>query len=552
MDLDTLRALRKSNNEILIHRGSSTLQPVAHSRELERIQALPRKDGVDLYWPPNVFRPEAIMTLWPEQIEALSNALHCSGLFAPIAVGGGKTLICALLPTVLGRRAVILTKASLVREARKLTEEYARHFYVRADVQWLSYGVLSSSKSSELLEQLAPELIVADECHMLRNKDAARTKRFLRYMRAHPDTLFCGLSGTVTKRSLRDYAHLCGLALRDQSPVPLRWPQVQEWSEALDVPAAGMPVRPAGALATLCDPGEDVRDGFRRRLTESYGVVASAENRVGAELTIRMIATPKSQKIDKQIARLDALWERPDGEVITDAVEYARVKRQIKQGGYYYWQWPNGKPDRAWLDARRAYHSEVRSVLRHRARPGLDSPILLAKAHDTGKIRLDSRDAWLHESARIRQPPSAWTWIDHALVDHAAQWALRAPGVVWCDVVAVASEISRRAGVPLYGPGDGERILAETGRRSIVATIGSHGTGRNLQMFHRALVVAGLPTGSTWEQLLGRHHRAGQTEDVVFEVYDTFAEDLEAARADADYIESTLGNQQRLTIARWL
>ena len=201
---------------------------MSFSRELERIRAIPRR----LAPLPlaevraKVYRftgteADTPMTLWPLQEQALAEALEARGLFAPLAVGMGKTLIAALIPTVLdAHRAVILTSAGLVVQAKTMMEQYRKSFDIRKDIHWLSYGLLSSSKSSTILEKINPTLIISDEAQNLASGSSARVKRFIRYMKAHPETLFCAMSGSITKRSLRDYEHLLRLALKTRSPLP--------------------------------------------------------------------------------------------------------------------------------------------------------------------------------------------------------------------------------------------------------------------------------------------------------------------------------------------
>jgi superfamily II DNA or RNA helicase len=93
---------------------------------------------------------------------------------------------------------------------------------------------LSTKKGLNLLEELNPDLIICDEVHYLKAASAARTKRFLRYMRANPETKFVAMSGTVTKKSIREYWHLLKLALPVDCPLPLRWVEMSDWANALD------------------------------------------------------------------------------------------------------------------------------------------------------------------------------------------------------------------------------------------------------------------------------------------------------------------------------
>ena len=63
-------------------------------------------------------------------------------------------------------------------------------------------------------------------------------------------------------------------------------------------------------------------------------------------------------------------------------------------------------------------------------------------------------------------------------------------------------------------------------------------------------------SGSDWEQLLGRTHRAGQQADeVIVEVFrhtEPFRQAIEKARDLSAYIQSTFGASQKLTArAHW-
>jgi hypothetical protein len=114
-------------------------------------------------------------------------------------------------------------------------------------------------------------------------------------------------------------------------------------------------------------------------------------------------------------------------------------------------------------------------------------------------------------------------WLDDFMVKDAATWATEAPGIVWVEYPELGERIARAAKIPYFGGGDraGIEIERETGTRSIIASIRSHGTGKNLQRaFSRNLVCNPMADGEAWEQLIGRTHRIGQPADeVTVEVY---------------------------------
>ena len=55
--------------------------------------------------------------------------------------------------------------------------------------------MLGLVQSAQKLDYIQPDLIIADECHLLKNHKAGRTRRVTRYMREHPETKFVGVSG---------------------------------------------------------------------------------------------------------------------------------------------------------------------------------------------------------------------------------------------------------------------------------------------------------------------------------------------------------------------
>jgi hypothetical protein len=134
------------------------------------------------------------------------------------------------------------------------------------------------------------------------------------------------------------------------------------------------------------------------------------------------------------------------------------------------------------------------------------------------------------------------------VVDYAVRWA-RDGGLVWYQDAAVGDALGR-AGLAVYGPG----TAPEHHQGAAAAlSIRAHGTGRNLQRWARNLVLTPPSAGDGWEQLLGRTHRPGQTADTVrFDVlahHATIRAAFDTARAEARFIESTMGTSQKLNSA---
>ena len=354
---------------------------VQSSAEFLRIDALDRRvldlENVEDVTP--LFAKSGELSFRPIQSAALIEAANADGLFAAIGVGWGKELIGLALAEAFGStNAVYIVptdlKAQVIREANTF---YGKHFHLPLDrITIISYHDLSDANTATILEEINPDAVICNEAHYLRHKESARTKRFMRFAKGHPQCKYAFMSGTMTTRSINDYAHLIELALRKNSPVPRGYREINNWAGALDVkPDYGMA---PGVLKRFCAEGETVREGFRRRLVETEGVVATEEGAIGTSLIICKLVPKIPKSVKEQIAHVKKHWEI-GGEEITDATTKARVLKQLASGFYYRWAWPNDEPDEEWLEARSNWHREVRQKLSH-ASEGLDSPHLLAQA----------------------------------------------------------------------------------------------------------------------------------------------------------------------------
>lgn len=587
---------------------------VGDSRDLHRILELPRRtlnpddDALAKKWtallrsrdtvPCSCYQQWGfcIKELFPLQGHSLEEASQLGGLAGLIHVGGGKTGLDVLLPMVVPdcKVAVLLLPPNL--KPQFVTRDYpqwSRHFntpnlaggrYFRPGIPVLhvvAYSELSSAKSTDLLRRIDPDLIICDEAHNVARADAARTKRFFRHYQQSPKTRLVVLSGTMTSRSISDYAHLLKLALKEGSPLPLNVQVVEEWAGAIDAEKPNKLATPIGALRKLCNPGEHVRDGFRRRLIETKGVVASAQGTVGSSLVLNRRAVTVPETVQKALAQVRATWQRPDGEELTDAIIKAAVCRQLACGLYYRWIWPRGESKeviRAWLDARRDWHKELREKLKY-ARENLDSPLLLTQAairwHD-GFTHVDpttgakthyppqtkhaltwAAQCWLPWKAvkDSAEPQTEAVWVDDYLVRDAAAWGVESPGLIWYENAAFGQRLAQVSGFPFYGPGTeaSEKILHEKGNRTIIVSAKAHGTGKNLQAWSRNLFCFVSSSGKDWEQMIGRTHRTGQRADEVsVDLYLQTPEMQDAwkqAESDARYIQQTTGVAQKLNYA---
>ena len=540
---------------------------VRRSAEFDRIAALPRRYISEVerryaeHWTEQLRTATGTMSLRPIQARALHEARTYNGAFCPIGVGQGKTLLGLLLPSVMNSTtAVYLTNPGLAQQVIRDRAKLSEHWWIKEAIFVVSYSALSTASGQGLLELLAPDLIIADEVHALRHATATRTKRVMRYLRENPSCRFVAMSGTITSRSIRDYAHLCGRALGEGSPLPLRSHVVDEWARALDSQLGFKESRnEPGALWDFCSPGEEPRDGFKRRLVETPGVIATTDSALGTGLEIRALA-PKFTKCRELVAQCakEGAWDGVD----LDPLAEARVLRQLALGFHYEWQW-SGEPDEEWLDARNAWSRAVRHYLTNTNTPGLDSPLAVANAVDRGEgpITLRKPLARWRSVQNRPEPDTVPVWHEqNELVEFVRSWIKSEQkderSIIWYEHAAVGELLLERFYHQLLAPAKGRDPAEFAGNSPLLLSIKQHGTGRNLQAWNRNLVLTPPASGAAWEQLIARTHRPGQLSDcVAFDVLQhvsPYRSALQKARADAQYIQSTTGQEQKLSLATFV
>lgn len=530
---------------------------VQDSPELRRIVALPRRpqehsDEIAAWLSRNLRRPGGTQTLRPIQATALYEIWRSRGLFGPIGVGEGKTLVTLLAPVVLGSLApILLLPAKLVEKTRREIVQLNRHWKIPNHLRIYSYEMLGRADHVHLLDRYPPcDLLVCDECHKLRNPKAAVTRRVKRFLEASR-VPFVGLSGTVTKRSIRDYEHLLRWSLGAMSPLP-HGGELEDWADALDEhdrerPGPGMLVQLSGGDPDLTA----VRRGYQRRLVETPGVVASVRNRIGASLLVRGVRYPQGPAIAEAFAALRR-WELPDGRGLVDGMERWRHARELALGFWSRWDPPGPEP---WMRARAAWWSVMREILSYSRT--LDSPEAVARAIDAGdhKHARAALETWRAVKDTF-VPNTVPVWVDFDPLSFVQSWGEKYDGLIWCDHVPFARELAKRTKWRYYGregmTDDGRSLVDYDGGTAIVSRQ-SGGEGFNLQKdCWLSLVTAVVANGLQAEQLFGRLHRPGQENDVTFDLMLGCREHVEGfwqAHADAHYANATMGDEQKLTYA---
>lgn len=529
--------------------------------DTKRLRALDRRPALDLdeiaaYWTERLRRPGSTWSLRPLQALALEEASLVRGGLFPLGVGVGKSLVSLLLPRALevdARDCLLLVPAELAREHERERARYAEHFEFDP-IPVLSYEMLSRPERVAELAERAPRLVIADEAHALRNKKAARTSRFLRYMRGPgKGCAFVAMSASLAATSLHDWAHLAELALGDQTPLPRQWTRLDTWARVLD-PEPLLPPSAADKrvfqvdLCTQATTTREVRAAYLAHTEDVTGLVRSTEASTTARLVGELIdfATEGLRELAERVA---ASYMLPCGEEIEDPLRLADKLAQIECGFYYRADWGAKPPPRAWFYTRsnwtRALAAEV-----GRLRAGLDSPALVIAAIERGEIEGEVAEAW-EAWKQVRDeftPARVAVWLDDTPLRRAEE-AVGESGLLWC---AYQAQLDRTA-LPATRPGErpDERLAR------VAVSIASHGTGLNLQRWAHNVVPMPPASAQTWEQMLGRTRRAGQVAEVVTLAVgagpNTAAGAARLSRAiqRAEYIEETQAVSQALCAVEW-
>lgn len=573
------------------------------------------------------------------QAEAIHTFFELGFVFAPIEVGGGKTAISLRTIAVafeqgMCHRAALVVPPNVyaqlvehdiawVRKRMPLgitfhllggkTPERRREMTSSRRGCWiLPYSLLSTRDSFELLESIRPDLMFFDEAHNLKNRQSARTKRVLAYWKKYRP-IVCAASGTMTSKSLRNYAHILLMCAGQNSPLPLDMGVVDEWATVLDSEQSGEgrhlqhtntgPLRPlinwsnANFQPPLLHDVPGFRRAFQNRLLTAPGVVSSPPDSLGVSLVIENNpAPPANEQLLKLFKQLNDLWVTPDGDEIEHAMLVWKWKMELTAGFYNSLVWPTDEHiansleisveeakerlerSRQHHKAQQAYHSELRKWFQSRPhRPGMDTPMLVGNEMSrNGDRNVGSTlyQSWLAKQdldfdGRIERLSIPVRVCDYKIKE-AIQWTggdRRHDGIFWYyhqEVGIWLFEELQKAGIPsvhcpagkwsneFLAKGD---VEARCRGKYLVCSLPAHGTGKNLQFMVDQCMVQLPPTEQLMQQAVGRTHRTGQQADEVIVSTMISNETDEMALAailnDAMYVFETMDSQRKVLIGTW-
>lgn len=520
------------------------------------------------------------------QAQSLHEITAVHGLAGcPLGVGHGKTILNCLAPMAFVgcRVAVLLLPPRDVFNLVLTYELLGEHFHVPSLVvhgnggnaeEWrrpgapvlhvVPYTKVSHITSSDLLDSIRPDVIIADEADKLGDMSTATVRRLWRYFTENAGTRFAWWTGSPTNDDIAEYAHLLMLSHRHMSPLPLDPDEVKSWGNAIN--PGPMPADP-GALLELCRPGEHVREDYHRRLAETPGVIVTREAAVSCELVIERKEAPAIPTVVADaLAKVRGEWVRPDGEEFAEIAKMQACARQLSCGFYYRWIFPRGEPreliDR-WFLARKAWNRAVRRMLEE-PQLHMDSEGLCQKAAQRAYgeaanpkgLPVWKADEWpeWRDVKDLVKPKTEAVRLHPFLAEDAAAWARDNRGIVWYGDTDFGLWVSQLTGLPQHtGGANAPAILArENGSRSIIVSMAAHGRGTDglQKLFDRGLIASVSSSAKIWEQLIGRFVRNGlKFSRVMLEWYAHTMELRKAmtkALAKSEYVGQTMGSSQKL------
>lgn len=504
-------------------------------------------------------------------LNALGDARGALGI---IECGGGKTLalqLAMLREAMDGKRVLLLTKASLLRELGRERARWAGKYHLpvmppiddlglmSTPCSTMTYGKLSHRTGPAYLETIEPDVIFLDEAHCLGR--GLRRQNLWGWLAKNRHVAVHAVTGTMTNSSINDYAHLCAMVLRDRAPVPIRSDILAQWASVVDRDGEPGPddyAAIAPLMRTYFPFGkvtqQKCRDALRQRIADTPGVCIEASG-IGADsaLSIRIAEPTLSTEAWNALRTLDEGWALPDGTELVDHLEVYAARRNLRLGFYRRWSETDAREE--WLAARALWFRAARNLVSYNGFASLGE---VSRTAADGMLPAMGfhveHSLWVEWQAVNARPGAAPTrddvWVDDGktLRDTVAKWRAgldtETRAVMWFQSHALVSRIQGMIKVPVF------TSKATPPDRGLSAVMMGHSTGWNATHFNQALVLEHPHVGSQIEQLLARHHRTGQTRDVEFTIVGG-PETKGKIETAAQYATQQTGLRQRALIADW-
>lgn len=450
--------------------------------------------------------------LLPDQVKAVLAYLEIQGAFCPIQVGGGKTLSSLIIAndafTKFGcRRMMLCIPPTLVDQlVRHDIPMYRRKVHIaynitvmagrspqkrrqfaesgRKGLYIMPYSLLQTKDTSDVLEAIAPEIIIADEAHNICGR-SARAQRIRNYITLHNPHVVA-MSGTITKKTPNDYAFMARAALGNNNFLPNSMSLASEWSAVIGADVASIdeyrqagikapnkapnpgPILPLISWAKENFPEErfdrnlnGFRKAYKMRMMTCKGTVCSGENTLGVSLVLKNNPVEDCTKTEgwEELERLGKQIKEealtPNGDEIEHAMHSWKWLYELYGGGFYNeLKWPEPElvvrrkncttAEAEYLieksivhhEAGQEYARDLRKFLRNHSKPHLDTPFLVGQSmHNHGDRDVPSAlyKTWrewkdLDFEGRIERDSFAVRVCPYK-VDQAVAWAMDLPAV---------------------------------------------------------------------------------------------------------------------------
>lgn len=387
-----LERFRSATSKMQANATASARQEVMRICNLPVIQE-PTEEEIALV--SKHYCPDGFFTLFPEQVKALMQFHDYGNILCPVKVGGGKTLICVLVANdafeIFKKRRILLMNPTNIIDQLKETELplYRRHMSINVPFYWMtmvskqrrllmakskkpgvyvvSYDMLSRETGEAVMNAIEPDMVIGDEIHRIASaRSSVRNGRFKKIIKKYNPAIV-SLSGTLLKKSIKDYRYIVNTTLKENSFLPLSTLVSDAWAALVDSDASSIdefnpssapqpgPIRPLIFMVREHFPEEKFPDnlvGFRNALKfrshSCPGVVASDSEEGGVPLRISNITLSKEEtegrpgwgKLQEIIHQVTKQWQTPNGDEIPHAMHIWSYRYTLEGFGFYnslYW-----------------------------------------------------------------------------------------------------------------------------------------------------------------------------------------------------------------------